>query len=251
MSGVKEAPAPWKLKGTSWIFVLPGLSKDASFPAGFAAPHEAEALAEGGEFVGGFGSVQLVSYTESPVGPYDELVYTPGRWKYMNNDPALRVTRIYVSVKESTENGRRNWSLPKQVANFSYRPGPYDTTLFSVSLPSSPDKPFFSASIKPIPLLSSVSILISTTILGKWFSFMQPPLPQGSPENPEEVGTERWAAFTPTMRGKNRLVGVVPGFEDGTIGDGISFPKVKPRSVGAVAADLDIDVGVPVLFDNV
>lgn len=74
------------------MFVLSGLPKNASFPAGFAAPYEAEALSEGGEFIGGQGlvqvrtmvflplcfscavwSIQLVSYSESPVGKWPLL----------------------------------------------------------------------------------------------------------------------------------------------------------------------------------
>ncbi|KAF9457757.1 hypothetical protein BDZ94DRAFT_1240550, partial [Collybia nuda] len=124
MSGVKAVPAPWELKGRTWLFILPSLSKTASFPAGFSAPHEADVLTAGGEFVGGPGSIQVVSYTDSPVGPCkptpptpvsiisnavssidDELVYTPGRWKYADGSFAFRITRIYVSSKESTENG--------------------------------------------------------------------------------------------------------------------------------------------------
>lgn len=231
------------------MFILSGLSKNASFPAGFAAPYEAEALTEGGEFIGGQGLVQLVSYSESPVGPYDELIYVPGRWKYEHNDPAFRITRIYVSTKESTENGRRNWNIPKQVANFSYRSGPDGTTLFSVSLPSNPDKPFFSASIKPIPLLSSLSIPTSTTILGKYYSLMQPPLPRG--ENPEEVATDKWAGLTPVIKGWTKVVKVVPGFEDGSVGDGESFPKVKPWSVGSVMEGIDMDFGVSTWYEKV
>ena len=53
--------SPWTLKGRTWIFALSGISKTASFPAGFADPTEAEALVSGGEFVGGFGMIQVSS----------------------------------------------------------------------------------------------------------------------------------------------------------------------------------------------
>ncbi|KAJ3570145.1 hypothetical protein NP233_g4606 [Leucocoprinus birnbaumii] len=249
MSEIKEVPAPWRLKAKSWMFVLSGLDTKASFPAGFAAPYEAEVMAEGGEFIGGMGLIQLVSYSESPVGPYDELIYAPGRWKYQNNDTAFRITRIYVSTKESTENGRRNWNIPKQVANFNYQSNADGTTTFAVSNPSTPDKPFFSASIAPIPLLSSLSIPTTTTVLGKWFSLMQPPLPQGS--NAEEVGSPKWAALTPVMRGWTKAVKVVPGFEDGSVGDGEGFPKVKPWSVGSAMVDVDLEFPVSEWFEKV
>jgi hypothetical protein len=35
----------------------------------------------------------------------DELIYTPGRWKYKNGKAGPRITRIYVSTKESVFNG--------------------------------------------------------------------------------------------------------------------------------------------------
>lgn len=44
------------------------LAKNASFPAGWAASHQADALAVD-EFVGGLGQVMLVQYADSPVGP--------------------------------------------------------------------------------------------------------------------------------------------------------------------------------------
>ena len=41
------------------MFVLPGLSSNANFPAGFAAPYQAQVLSEGGKFLGGPGLVQV------------------------------------------------------------------------------------------------------------------------------------------------------------------------------------------------
>jgi hypothetical protein len=57
------------LKGRGWTFLLPGLSKTASFPSGFSAPHEAEVLASSGEFIGGMGLIMAsdVSYMECSV----------------------------------------------------------------------------------------------------------------------------------------------------------------------------------------
>lgn len=57
----QEETSPWDLKARSWIFALSPLSKQANFPAGWAAPYQAEALAGGGEFIGGPGMI-MVSY---------------------------------------------------------------------------------------------------------------------------------------------------------------------------------------------
>lgn len=261
MSGIKAVPAPWKLKGTTWIFVLSGLLSNNNFPPGWVTPYQTEALSQGGQFVGGPALVQLVSYSESPVGPYDELIYIPGRWEYEHNDPAFRITRIYVSSKESAENGRRNWNIPKQVANFSYTSGPDDTFRFTVSNPTTSNTtttptPFFSASAKPllgIPLLSSLPIPFSTSLLGNYFSLMQPPLPPNPniSAHPEEIGTDKWAALTPVLKGGATAISVIPGFEDGSVGDGVGFPKVKPLGVGGMIEGLELDFGVSEFFDSV
>ncbi|KAE9386845.1 hypothetical protein BT96DRAFT_506844 [Gymnopus androsaceus JB14] len=122
-NGILLAPSPWKLKCRTWILLTSPLKSKkvdgklaALFPAGWAAPFECDALAEG-EFLGGPGMVALVQYTESPVGPYDELAYTPGKYSLLDTSDnskidGTRTTRIYVSTKESTANGRRNWNIP-------------------------------------------------------------------------------------------------------------------------------------------
>lgn len=81
---------------------------------------------------------------------------------------------------------------------------------------------------------------------------MQPPLPKNpSPEHPEEVGTSKWAATAPTLKGYVKAAKLVAGFDEGAVGDGIDFPKVKPQSIGVAMSDVDIDFGVPEWFDEV
>lgn len=53
--------------------------------------------------------VMLVDYHESPVGPYRELLFLA--------DFCIR--KIYVSTEESAVNGRANWGIPKEVADFA------------------------------------------------------------------------------------------------------------------------------------
>ncbi|KAF7360541.1 hypothetical protein MVEN_00785200 [Mycena venus] len=266
MADIQLAPAPWKLKGRSWSFFVTALSSKSSFPAGWCSAYEAEALSTGGEFIGGLGVVQassrfqlsvesthssilqIISYSESPVGPYDELVYVPGRWKYADEKTAFRITQIYVSSKESTLNGRKNWNIPKRIANFSIKPGSSSgATDISVSLPGA-SAPFFKASIKPITILSSLSVRASTSLLGSYFGLMQPPLPAG-PE-PEEIATTQWAALLPVLKGSASFRKLVPEL-DGKIGDGKGFPAVVPWSVGFTMENLDMDFGVSTTYDTV
>jgi len=166
--------------------------------------------------------------------------------------------------------GRRNWNIPsklaillfpalfmlfpkiEQLANFSIRPGPNSSTIFTVSLPSAPDQPFFNAQVQPVSLLSSLSVPFSTSILGKYYAVMQPPLPENpSSEQPEEVGTNKWANLIPVLKGNIKVVKLVAGSEEGAIGDGVHFPKVKPWSVATEMNDLSLDFGVPTWFDEV
>jgi len=81
---------------------------------------------------------------------------------------------------------------------------------------------------------------------------MQPPLLENpSSEQPEEVGTNKWANLIPVLKGNIKVVKLVAGSEEGAIGDGVHFPKVKPWSVAAEMNDLNLDFGVPTWFDEV
>ncbi|KAJ7064948.1 hypothetical protein C8F01DRAFT_1128849 [Mycena amicta] len=251
MSDIQLAPAPWKLKGRSWVFPLSALGKQASFPPGWAAEDQAETLSSGGDFIGGLGLIQVVSYSESPVGPYDELIYVPGRWKYSNGTKAFRITQIYVSTKESTLNGRRNWNIPKRVANFSITSDSSGTTHISVT-PSGSSTPFFKASVQRIPIVSSLRVPTSTKLLGSYYALTQPPLPAGP--NPEDVSTDKWASLIPVMRGAASVHKLVPELDGGAqkvVGDGKGFPALAPWSVVLMMDNVDMEFGVPTFQDEV
>ncbi|EEB98868.1 hypothetical protein MPER_01549, partial [Moniliophthora perniciosa FA553] len=211
------------------------------FPAGWATSWQAEALADQ-EFVGGPGMILVVQYDDSPVGPYDELIYVPGRFKHKDGTEALRITRIYVSTKESTENGRRNWNIPKQVAKFKYTKDPSspDTWSLSVYPISSPDdKPLFAVTIHPIPIITYyLRINCSLSLLPKsMLTLMQPPLPKGLLpeeiaggvqilEEPEYKGKGKYVKLNPTTSGQLFFAKMTPEI-DGTVGDGVGFPAVQ------------------------
>ncbi|KAJ7185428.1 hypothetical protein C8R46DRAFT_1207589 [Mycena filopes] len=246
-SDIQVVPAPWKLKGRNWIFLVSPLSSTSSFPAGWSSASQAEAMSFGGEFIGGLGLVQVISYAESPVGPYDELIYTPGRWKYSDGSKAFRITQIYVSTKESTLNGRKNWNIPKLRADFDIKTNPDGTTDISVTHPNT-SSPFFKASVKPIPVLSSISIPSSSWIMGKYYGLMQPPLPAG--ENPEEVATHQWISLIPSLVGSTSFRKLLPGL-DGKVGDGVGFPAIVPWSLGFAVDNAVLEFGIPATHDTV
>jgi hypothetical protein len=100
---------PWRLAGRGFVLAY-------TFPPEFV---EAQGLPAGllGRFRGGPGAVMVVDYASSPVGPYRELLFLPGRFAVAGGlYPAI--TRIFVSSQASADNGRAHWALPKERATF-------------------------------------------------------------------------------------------------------------------------------------
>jgi hypothetical protein len=113
---IKSVPGPWKCKVQCYVIAWFGGSRDP-LPAVAYSPLEAASSFAGpasGLRDGGFQNIQIVRYSESPVGAYDEILICPGAFKYpvvkdgkVRERRNLRITRIYVSTKESAYNGRK------------------------------------------------------------------------------------------------------------------------------------------------
>lgn len=123
---IPEVPGPWTLKGTVYTFFYYCTSSELkNVPTSLLySPLEAESSFATGKAVGGLCSIQVIRYTESPVGPYDEMLLVPGSFGYEKKDGKtivrkknLRVTRIYVSQKHTCFNGRKS----KCYFSYSYR----------------------------------------------------------------------------------------------------------------------------------
>jgi hypothetical protein len=112
---VAPAPAPWKLTGSGYVFMirLPKAMTDAEL---FTPPELRD------KRVGNVATLMIVDYATSGVGPYRELLVTPGVFQ-SEHGRFHSVTRIYVSTYESVANGRVNWGIPKDVADFSMEKG--------------------------------------------------------------------------------------------------------------------------------
>ncbi|MCX7632611.1 MAG: acetoacetate decarboxylase family protein [Turneriella sp.] len=109
----KEFPPPWQLEGSGVVILFPAHKKRV-LESGLLAEEDART------FVGGVGAVMLVHYEKSNCGPYDELLYIPGFFAHRGKN-YLRITRIWVSTPESVEWGRRNWAIPKELAQFNWQ----------------------------------------------------------------------------------------------------------------------------------
>ncbi|KAH7096498.1 hypothetical protein BKA62DRAFT_719486 [Auriculariales sp. MPI-PUGE-AT-0066] len=264
-------PAPWTLHGEVYWMVLSGsalLPRNAQSPR---PPQHDELLdcayqplerpsadrpgskEQEGRFVGGLGMVWVVRYTESPVGPYDELIYIPGDFVCPDGTTSPRITTIYVSSPESVWNGRRNWNIPKHLARFSFTKQDDGSTLVKIynfydSAPEESQHPFFAAQFNVQRYLPSIP-LSTRPFLNK--ASPHPPLSAGPADRPEECATDvssgetkpglakGWTAVRHSTSGPASLIwwSPAPHKEGGKIAageyaDGVGFPKVKVWSAG-------------------
>ena len=84
---ISVEPAPWRLRGDATaIFFRSGI-------------------------------LAFIRYTESNVGPYDELLWL-APFQRSPGGRAHHVSTIFVSSQASAQSGRANWGLPKELAEF-------------------------------------------------------------------------------------------------------------------------------------
>lgn len=125
MSGsLPLAPPPWTCKATVYVLAFYH-SSSSTLPLDIVYdPHELHEPSfssekETGKYVGGLGFAQIVRYSETPAGTYDELVILPGFFSSVGPDGSKkkdsRITGIWVSQETTLMNGRRNWNIPKYV----------------------------------------------------------------------------------------------------------------------------------------
>ncbi len=117
-ANVARAPAPWTLSGCGYIAAIrcdPDYLDNDCF---------LESARERGRR-GRIAYMMLVDYTDSPVGPYQELLFIPGRVATTGGEWRWTISRIFVSTAASVSNGRDNWGIPKELADFDVH---YDTT---------------------------------------------------------------------------------------------------------------------------
>ncbi|KAI0339046.1 hypothetical protein BDW22DRAFT_1336759 [Trametopsis cervina] len=252
-----EAPAPWHNDGELfWLFGY-NSAKQPLKPSSYGPLEGASSFADpeqSGAFKGGLSAVMIVRYKSSPVGPYEEIAWSPGNFDIPpTGKKALRVTRIYVSTLASVYNGRKNWNVCKQLAYFKFvpsaatSPGALPYSRIEVSPPDAPERPFFVIDLSTTFLGSNARIPFNSALSPVSLEIVCPPLPQ-SPKWAEDgcVGTNRWVSINSGMKGKAGLFKAKGGLEDGKMGDDVGFPDVQPWSVGMWLNEfkLEFPVGV-------
>lgn len=127
---VAVAPAPWDLLGQGYIFLL-RLPQTVLDEGSFAPP----GLQRAGR--GQLAIAMFVDYAASNVGPYHELLYIPGKFRF-DRQCHWSITRIFVSTWASVVNGQANWGIPKDRCDFEVHYGATDR----VALSSDQGRPF-------------------------------------------------------------------------------------------------------------
>lgn len=111
LPAVPLVPGPWQLKGTGYVLALrlpePLIDQHAFVPPSLA-----------GKRHGNIAYVLFADYQSSNCGPYRELLISPATFSFPEGN-YCSITRIYVSTYASVVNGRRNWGIPKDQADFS------------------------------------------------------------------------------------------------------------------------------------
>jgi hypothetical protein len=119
------APAPWSLTGSGYIVLLRlpprSLRSDACTPADLTD-----------RLLPGLSLMMFVDYQTSPVGPYRELLFIPGRLR-IDGSKRWSITRIVVDSPASVVSGRANWGIPKQLATIDVERQPDGTEWIEVS----------------------------------------------------------------------------------------------------------------------
>lgn len=127
----------WNLRGDIYTFSFWTSPKDAS-----SLPEHAYSPLEGltsfadeaySRPVGGLSMIQVLSYRDSPIGPYDEMLVAPGSfdWERTEADGKKtkgcnpKITRIYVSTPNSCFNGRTSKFKSLSLLIIAMNPGSY------------------------------------------------------------------------------------------------------------------------------
>lgn len=103
------APSPWHNMKADVFWSVAWMSAANGLPAGTYGPLEANSSfgdpETSGKYIGGPGVCMIVWYKDTPVGPYDEIIWMTGYFEVLEmGRKHARIARIYVSRMESVFN---------------------------------------------------------------------------------------------------------------------------------------------------
>lgn len=154
------APAPWTLNGNGIVILY-------RFPSTFIQEYGFLDDFQQKGYKTGIGAVVLMDYKDSGVGPYRELLFLPGLFD-VNGKLAFSISKIYVSTYDSARSGKRNWGIPKELADFKVETEADGSRIWKVRTDGTT---FFEAIVKPkgltFPLTSRLVPLTQIIQKGK------------------------------------------------------------------------------------
>lgn len=130
-------PAPWLLNGEGLVLLY-------RFPAHFIQQYALLQPFQQESRRLSLGAVMAIKYTDSNIGPYQELLFIPGLF-HIAGRFSFSISRIYVSTYASMQSGRFNWGIPKELAQFEIHQQVDGTHTY---IASSGQDTFFEASVK-------------------------------------------------------------------------------------------------------
>jgi hypothetical protein len=145
-----RALPPWTLTGNGLVLI-------AHFPKAFVRRHGFLDEYQQAGYRGWVGTVMLVDYESSDVGPYRELLFIPGLFR-LKGRTTFSISKIYVSTQVSVDNGIENWGIPKEQADFSITTQPDGSKTYVVS---GAGQPFLSVRVSA----GGLSFPVSTKLL--------------------------------------------------------------------------------------
>lgn len=193
--------APWSVRAQAVVW---GCRGDRSIGAALAPPVR-------GSFSGRGLTAGLVRYTDTPVGPYDEVFAAVGA---LGRPVRATIPFIAVDSEPSVAGGRTNWALPKVAASFEG--GPLESS-WSVTGED------WKVTIRPRAYGPRVPIVGNSVVVQPW--------PDG-----------RARAAPGSSRGRGRLALITVEVE---AGPDISALIRPGRHAGMVIDDLSFTLGVP------
>ena len=108
---VPSHPAPWRMQASAYAVLvrLPAEAGDDPWfvPASLRGKRSSQ-----------LGILLYIDYHSSDCGPYRELIAACAGFDF-GDKRMPSITRIYVSTVESVVNGRTNWGIPKDRADFA------------------------------------------------------------------------------------------------------------------------------------
>jgi hypothetical protein len=124
---IQDKPAPWNLHvKSSWVF--PFLVNEAKLDSLLKSSKDKANLYTAG--IGNktpielLGTAMIIRYGDSPAGAYDELLIAlPVKTPILKKEYVAprSIPLIYVSSEASLRNGRKNWGIRKENANFQFK----------------------------------------------------------------------------------------------------------------------------------